>query len=274
MTNTQCEEEIVPVDSMDELLTYVMGTRNFATQAHILANDFHLSNKDAESLLLERIYHRLQSGKEFNNWVTTWSRKDCERSLGNEHKYKSDHIDDSFEMDSLANPGSTEVATELSDEVLRAIFPDDRSFQFVSEVLKHGKQQAMNTFGLTKQQFNSRLNHRLKYLDKHQELLNKIVYTDERKELKAEQECINEFFKLLDSPLSDPVLNRIIEKLFTHHDFMNDYLDRATKEYQLKYQAKVVHDFMNGGLDSRKFIQFLYNRVTKLDNQLNGSDDQ
>jgi len=131
----------MPATTMED----IQETRNFSTQAHILANDFHLSIKDSESLLLERIYHRLQSGKEFNDWVTTWSRKDCERSLNNEYRYKAEHVDDGYQMDSLANP-STEVAEELSDDVLEQIFPDSRSREFVQSVLSSGKEETMDAF--------------------------------------------------------------------------------------------------------------------------------
>ncbi|MHA6973955.1 hypothetical protein [Levilactobacillus brevis] len=251
----------------------IQATPNFSTQAHILASDFHLSNKDAESLLLERIYHRLQSGKEFNDWVTTWSRKDCERTLGNEYRYNAEHVDDGYQMDDITNP-SSEVATELSDEVLSQIFPDSRSREFVSEVLKHGKQQAMATFGLTKQQFNSRLNHKLRYIDRHSALINQVLATDERKSMESEKQLIELFLNDMDNPLleDDDDLNSVIRTLFNIHPVLHDWLDDAKEQLGLKYEREVVNNFTNSGKDGRLFLQYLYQQLDEIDTQLKGSN--
>lgn len=250
----------------------IQATKNFSTQAHILANDFHISNKDAESLLLERIYHRLQSGKEFNDWITTWSRKDCERSLGNEASYHNQHVSDGIEMDSLANP-SNEVAEELSDDVLRSIFPNYRSFQFVSEVLKHGKQQAMATFGLTKQQFNSRLNHRIKYCHDHSALINRVLDTDERKELIKQQRLIQVLLDDVSNPeIDDWGLNTMITTFFDYYPVLHDWLEDTKEQLGLKYEREVVNDFTNSGKDGRLFLQCLYQKLDDINSQLKGSN--
>lgn len=250
----------------------IQATQNFSTQVHILANDFHLSNKDAEAMLLERVYHRLQSGKEFNDWVTTWSRKDCERSLGNETRYKADHIDDGYQMDNIANP-STEVATELSDDVLHAIFKDDRSFSFVSEVLKHGKREVMASFNLTKQQFNSRLNHRIKYLHDHSDLINRVLNTDERKELIKKQRLIEVLLDDIDNPeIDNQGLNVMIATFFDYYPVLNDWLEDSKEKLGLKYEATVVNDFTNSGKDGRLFLQYLYQKLNSINSQLEGSN--
>lgn len=257
----------MPATTMED----IQATKNFSTQSHILANDFHLSNKDADAMLLERVYHRLQSGKEFNDWIVTFSRKDCERSLGNEYRYKSEHIDDGYQMDDIANP-STEVATELSDKVLAKIFPNDRSFQFVSEVLKHGKQQAMDTFGLTKQQFNSRMNHKLQYIDKHSALINRVLDTEERKELIKQQRLIQVLLDDVDNPeIDDQGLNVMVATFFDYYPQLHNWLENAKEELGLKYEAKVVNNFTNSGKDGRLFLQYLYQQLDFINNQLKGS---
>jgi len=246
----------------------IQATKNFSTQSHILANDFHLSNEDAKYLLLERIYHRLKSGKEFNDWIVTWSRKDCERTLGNEYKYKAEHVSDGYQMESLVNP-STEVATELSDDVLRAIFPDDRSFQFVSEVLEHGRKQAMATFDLTKQQFNSRLNHKVKYCHDHSDLINRVLSTDERKELIKQQRLIKVLLDDVDNPeIDDQGLNTMIATFFDYYPQLNDWLGDASEQLGLRYEREVVNNFTNSGKDGRLFLCYLYQRIDSIDNQL------
>lgn len=251
----------------------IKATKNFSTQSHILANDFHLSNEDAKSLLLERVYHRLQSGKEFNDWIVTFSRKDCERTLGNEYRYKAEHVDDGVEMDDITNP-STEVATELSDEVLAKIFPNDRSFQFVTEVLKHGKKETMDNFGLTKQQFNSRLNHRIKYCHDHSELINRVLATDERKELVKQQRLIQVILDDVSNPeIDDQGLNVMIATFFDYYPVLHDYLEDAKEQLGLKYEARVVTDFTNSGKDGRLFLCYLYKQLDSINSQLKGSND-
>lgn len=251
----------------------IQATKNFSTQSHILANDFHLSNEDASTLLLERIYHRLKSGKEFNDWVTTWSRKDCERSLGNEYQYKAEHIDDGYQMDDIANP-SAEVATELSDDVLRAIFPDDRSFQFVSEVLKHGRKQAMTTFNLTRQQFNSRLNHKIKYCHDHSALINRVLATDERKELIKQQRLIQVLLDDIDNPeIDDQGLNVMIATFFDYYPVLHDWLENSKEQLGLQYEREVVNSFTGAGRDSRLFLCYLYQKLDSINSQLKGSNN-
>lgn len=250
----------------------IQATKNFSTQAHILANDFHISNKDAESLLLERIYHRLQSGKEFNDWITTWSRKDCERSLGNEARYKAEHVDDGYQMDSLANP-SMEVATELSEGVLEQIFPDSRSREFVQSILNSGKEETMATFNLTRQQFNSRLNHRIKYCHDHSDLINRVLNTNERKLMESEKQLISILLDDVDNPeIDDQGLNVMVTTFFDYYLVLHDWLEDAKEQLGLKYEAKVVNDFTNSGKDGRLFLCYLYGRLDSINEQLKGSN--
>mgnify|MGYP003361785915 CR=1 FL=1 len=257
----------MPATTMED----IQATKNFSTQSHILANDFHLSNKDAESLLLERVYHRLQSGKEFNDWIVTWSRKDCERTLGNEYKYKAEHVDDGYQMDDIANP-STEVSTELSDDVLRVIFKDNRSFQFVSEVLKHGKEETMDAFRLTKQKFNSRLNHKIKYCHDHSDLINLVLATDERKELIKQQRLIQVLLDDVSNPeLTDQDLNEMVATFFNYYPVLHDWLGDASERLGLRYQREVVNNFTNSGKDGRLFLCYLYQKMDSINSQLKGS---
>lgn len=250
----------------------ITATRNFSTQVHILASDFHLSNKDASTLLLERVYHRLQSGKEFNDWLTTWSRKDCERSLDNEYRYKAEHVDDGYQMDSLANP-STEVATELSDKVLEQIFPDTRSREFVQSVLNSGKKETMAKFSLSKQQFNSRLNHRIKYCHDHSALINRVLATDERKELIKQQRLIQVLLDDVSNPeIDDQGLNVMIATFFDYYPQLHNWLENAKEQLGLRYEREVVNNFTNSGKDGRLFLCYLYGRLDSINEQLKGSN--
>lgn len=247
----------------------IKATKNFSTQAHILANDFHLSNKDAKSLLLERIYHRLQSGKEFNDWVTTWSRKDCERSLGNEYRYNAEHIDDGYQMDDITNPSTDEQYSQLSDDVLTKIFPDSRSREFVQSILNYGKKETMAKFSLSKQQFNSRLNHRIKYIDQHSELISSILDTEERKSMEKEKTLIELLLDDVDNPLiTDRDLNEMVKTFFSYYPMLSDWLDHASEQLGLRYEAKVVNDFTNSGKDGRLFLQYLYQLLDSINEQL------
>lgn len=261
----------MPATTMED----IQATKNFSTQSHILANDFHLSSKDAEAMLLERVYHRLQSGKDFNDWIVTWSRKDCERTLGNEYKYKAEHVDDGYQMDSLANP-SIEVATELSDEVLEQIFPDTRSREFVQSVLSSGKEETMAKFNLSNNAFRSRLNHKIKYCHDHSELINRVLDTDERKELVKQQRLIKVLLGDVDSPLlaDDNDLNTVIRTLFNYHPVLHDWLEdcKESSNGQLHYEYEVVNDFTGAGRDSRLFLCYLYQKLDEINSKLKGSN--
>lgn len=251
----------------------IKATKNFSTQAHILANDFHLSNQEADSLLLERIYHRLQSGKEFNDWVTTWSRKDVQRTLGNEYKYKAEHVDDGYQMDSLVDSSTDEQYSQLSDEAMEQIFPDSRSREFVQSVLNSGKEETMATFGLTKQQFNSRLNHRIKYCHDHSDTINRVLLTDERKELIKQQRLISILLDDVDNPeIDDQGLNVMIATFFDYYPVLHDWLDDAKEQLGLRYEREVVTNFTNSGKDGRLFLQYMYGRLDSIKEQLKGSN--
>lgn len=274
MTSIQCEEENVPVDSMDELLRYVMGTRNFTTQRNNLANHFGISDGTSASLLLEQVYERLKN-KQLSDvtpnelsWLVTWSEKDCERDLFKDVQWYQEEVLDAVPYKTI------EGTRVVPEETLKVIFPDKRSREFVQSVLEFGKEETMQKYHLSKHQFNSRLNHRIHYLDKHQDVINRIVNTDQHKLLVKQQQVVHDLLTIIGTPtLSDEVINSIVHEAFTKYPFMTDYLDQATTEYQLKYQAKVVNDFMNGKYDTRLFISFLYKRANQLDTLLNEDDN-
>lgn len=259
----------------EELITMATNSRNLNTQSHLLSVNYHIPATEANSLILSRFYDRIHDRDiqpDKVDWIVTFSRKDVQRTLNNEYQYKAEHVDDGYQMDSLANP-SNEVAEELSDDVLRAIFPDDRSFDFVSEVLKHGKQQAMATFGLTKQQFNSRLNHKLRYIGKHQTLVNQVLDTGERKELIKQQRLIQVLLDDVDNPeIDDWGLNTMITTFFDYYPVLHGWLEDTKERLGLKYEARVVNNFTGAGRDSRLFLQYLYGRLDEINNKLKGSN--
>lgn len=250
----------------------IQATQNFSTQVHILANDFHLSNKDASAMVLERVYHRLQSGKEFNDWVTTWSRKDCERALSNEYQYKADHVADGIEMDNIPN-STNEGYQEVTPEQLKQIFPDSRAREFVQSVLSSGKENTMDTFNLTKQQFNSRLNHRIKYCHDHSDLINRVLDTDERKELIKQQRLIQVLLDdVSNSEIDDQGLDVMIATFFDYYPVLHDWLENAKEQFGLRNEAKVVKNFSESGQDGRRFIDYIYRRLNIVQKKLEGSN--
>lgn len=259
----------------EELITMATNSRNLKTQSHVLSSTYHIPASEANSLILSRFYDRVHDRDIQPNkvdWIVTFSRKDVQRSLNNEYRYKAEHVDDGYQMDSLANP-STEVATELSDEVLEQIFPDTRSREFVTEVLKHGKQQAMATFNLKRQSFNSRLNHKIKYCHDHSGLINRVLATDERKELVKQQRLIKVLLDDVDNPeIDDQGLNVMIATFFDYYPVLHDWLEDAKEKLGLRYEREVVNNFTNSDKDGRLFLCYLYGRLDSIDNQLKGSN--
>lgn len=255
----------------EELITMATNSRNLQTQSHVLSSTYRIPAEEANSLILSRFYERVHDRDiqpDKVDWIVTFSRKDVQRKFNNEASYHNQHVSDGYQMDSLVNP-STEVATELSDDVLRAIFPDDRSFQFVSEVLEHGRKQAMATFDLTKQQFNSRLNHKVKYCHDHSALINRVLATDERTELIKQQRLIQVLLDDVSNPsIDDQGLNVMIATFFDYYSVLQDWLEDAKEQLGLKFETNVVNNFTGAGLDSRLFLQYLYERLGSINEQL------
>jgi len=255
----------------EELIIMATNSRNLQTQSHVLSSTYRIPASEANSLILTRFYERVHDRDiqpDKVDWIVTFSRKDVQRKLNNEYRYKAEHIDDGYQMDSLANP-STEVATELSDDVLRAIFKDDRSFQFVSEVLNHGKEETMDAFGLTRQKFNSRLNHKIKYCHDHSALINRVLATDERKELIKQQRLIKVLLDDVDNPLiTDQDLNEMVATFFNYYPVLHDWLGDAKEQLGLQYEREVVNNFTNSDKDGRLFLCYLYQKLDSINNQL------
>lgn len=263
----------------EELIAMATNSRNLNTQSHLLSVTYHIPAKEANSLILTRFYERVHDRDiqpDKVDWIVTFSRKDVQRTLGNEASYHNQHVSDGVEMDDITNP-SIKVATELSDEVLRAIFKDDRSREFVQSILSSGKEETMSSFGLTKQQFNSRLNHRIKYCHDHSALINRVLATDERKALIKQQRLIKVLLDDVDSPLlaDDNDLNTVIRTLFNYHPVLHDWLEdcKESSNGQLHYEREVVNDFTGAGRDSRLFICYLYGRLNEINTQLKGSNN-
>lgn len=259
----------------EELITMATNSRNLKTQSHVLSVTYRIPAEEANSLILSRFYERVHDRDiqpDKVDWIVTFSRKDVQRSLGNEYQYRAEHVDDGYQMDSLANP-STEVATELSDEVLEQIFPDTRSREFVQSILNSGKEETMATFGLTRQQFNSRLNHRVKYCHDHSDLINQVLDTDERKELIKRQRLIQVLLDDVDNPeIDDQGLNVMVATFFDYYPQLHDWLENAKEHLGLRYEREVVDNFTNSGKDGRLFLQYLYQQLDSINNKLKGSN--
>jgi len=257
----------------EELVTMATNSRNLQTQSHVLSATYHIPATEANSLILSRFYDRIHDRDiqpDKVDWIVTFSRKDVQRKLNNEYKWKAEHVDDGYQMDDITNP-STEVATELSDDVLEQIFPDSRSRAFVQSVLSSGKKETMSSFGLTKQQFNSRLNHRIKYCHDHSALINRVLLTEDRKELIKQQRLISILLDDVDNPeIDDQGLNVMIATFFDYYPVLHDWLEDAKESSngELKYEAKVVNDFTNSGKDGRLFLQYMYGRLDEINEQL------
>lgn len=259
----------------EELVTMATESRNLNTQSHLLSVNYHIPASEANSLILSRFYDRVHDRDiqpDKVDWIVTFSRKDVQRTLGNEYQYKAEHIDDGYQMVSLVNP-STEVAEELSDDVLEQIFPDSRSRAFVQSVLSSGKKETMSSFGLTKQQFNSRLNHRIKYCHDHSALINRVLATDERKALIKQQRLIQVLLDDVDNPeIDDQGLNVMIATFFDYYPVLHDWLEDAKEQLGLHYEREVVDNFTNSGKDGRLFLCYLYGRLDSINEQLKGSN--
>ncbi|TYA96777.1 hypothetical protein FXE12_12285 [Lactobacillus sp. SL9-6] len=260
----------------EELITMATNSRNLNTQSHLLSVTYHIPATEANSLILTRFYERVHDRDiqpDKVDWIVTFSRKDVQRSLGKEASYHNQHVADDIEMDSLVNP-STEVADELSDDVLAKIFPNDRSFQFVTEVLKHGKEETMAKFNLSNNAFRSRLNHKVKYCHDHSDLISSILDTEERKNMESEKQLIQVLLDDIDSPLleDDADLNSAVRTFFDYYPVLHDWLEDAKEQLGLKYEAKVVNNFTNSDKDGRLFLQYLYQKLDSINSQLKGSN--
>ncbi len=260
----------------EELITMATSSRNLRTQSHLLSASYHITDDEANSLILTRVYERIHDRDiqpDKVDWIITFSRKDVQRKLNNEYQYKDDHIDDGYQMDSLANPSADYGYSQLSEEVMTKIFPDSRSREFVQSVLATGKEETMNKFELTKQQFNSRLNHRVKYCHDHSDLINRVLATDERKELIKQQRLIKVLLADVDNPeIDDQGLNVMIATFFDYYPVLHDWLENSKEKLGLKYESKVVNDFTNSDNDGRLFLQYLYGRLDSINERLKGSN--
>jgi len=261
----------------EELITMATNSRNLSTQSHLLSASYHIPAEEANSLILSRFYDRVNDRDiqpDKVDWIITFSRKDVQRKLNNEASYRNQHVSDGIEMDAITNPSTDDQYSQLSDEVLKQIFPDTRSREFVQSVLSSGKKETMDTFGLTKQQFNSRLNHRIKYCHDHSALINRVLATDERKELIKQQRLIQVLLDDVDNPsIDDQGLNVMIETFFDYYPVLHDWLEDAKEQLRLKYEREVVNDFTGAGRDSRLFICYLYGRLNEINTQLKGSNN-
>lgn len=263
----------------EELITMATNSRNLGTQSHLLSASYHIPEKEANSLILSRFYDRVHDRGDIQpnkvDWMVTFSRKDVQRSLNNEYHFKAEHVDDGYSMDDITNinHSTNDQYSQLSDEVLEQIFPDTRSREFVKSILSSGKEETMATFNLTKQQFNSRLNHKVKYCHDHSELINRVLNTDERKELIKQQRLIQVLLDdVSNSGIDDQGLNVMIATLFEYYPQLHNWLEDSKEQLRLKYEAMVVNNFVNSGKDGRLFLQYLYQRLDSINEKLEGSN--
>lgn len=221
----------------------------------------------SQELLLELLDHRLRkwSDKDVTlavqrdlpslKWRIKYARKDLVRQS---HKDAARELTKSQMLAGMEIHVSSQAETLEALKLLQEMFKNKATRDWVGSVLIVGKSETMVRFNQTQRQFNSKLIKVCKYARQHRHQQS----NSNAKEL----ELLKEYITLVDDAASD---GQVGQWIYEHKE--SSSLSQIVDNSLIKFQGKVLKDFVNSGVDRYTFNELMHARYIKLEQQLKES---
>lgn len=250
----------------EKTIKELISTPAFLSNASKLAYMLHMSRqRDAsQELLIELLDHRLR----------TWSNKDVTMAIAKDlpslrwkikyaakDYYRRVNKDATREREKAQMVAHMEPHVSSQSETLEALgrlpelFKNANTRDWAESVLRVGQRETLIRFNQTPRQFGNKLAKTCDYARQHQQPKQSNSHAKELKLLKEWDDL------MADQDTSDDDVQTFING---HQDYINQVVDNPL----IKFQGKVLKDFVNSGVDRYAFNELMHARYIKLEQEL------
>lgn len=251
----------------EKTIKELVSTPAFLINASKLAYMLRISRQDAsQELLLELLDHRLRKWTDKDvtlaiqrdlpslKWKIKYSRKDLVRK---EAKDATRELTKSQMLSGMEPQASNEAETLEALERLRELFKNANTRDWCGSILRFGQKETMVRFNnQTRRQFNNKLAKVCKYARQHRQ-------HNQSSSNAKELELLKEYITLVDDAASD---EQIGQWIYEHKE--SPSLNRIVDSSLVKFQGKVLKDFISSGVDRYTFNELMHARYIKLEQEL------
>lgn len=250
----------------EDTVKELVSTPAFLSHCNKLAYELGISRLDAsQELLLELLDHRLRKwsdkdvtmaiAKDFPSlrWKIKYAAKDYYRRVNKDATRELEKA----EMVAHMKPHvSSQSETLEALERLPELFKNANTRDWCGSILRFGQKETMVRFNnQTRRQFNCKLAKVCKYAHQHQQPKQSNSHTKERELLKQWDDL------MADPDTTDDDVQTFIGQ---HEEYINEVVDNPL----IKFQGKILKDFVNSGVDRYAFNELMHARYIKLEQEL------
>ncbi len=224
-----------------------------------------MSQRDAsQELLIELLSHRLRTWTD--KYVTLAIQRDLPSlkwriKYAAKDYYRRVNKDAARELTKSQMLAGMEPHVSNQSEVLEALerlpelFKNANTRTWAESVLRVGQRETMVNFNQSPRQFNSKLNKVCKYCHPHRQPKQPNSHT-------KELHILTEWDDLMaDLDTTDDDVQAFIGQ---HEEYINQVVDNSL----IKFQVKVLKDFVNSGKDKYTFNELMHTKYIKLEQEL------
>ncbi|EPD01576.1 hypothetical protein Lpp125_04946 [Lacticaseibacillus paracasei subsp. paracasei Lpp125] len=250
----------------EKTIKELISTPAFLSHCNKLAYELGISRLDAsQELLLELLDHRLRkwSDKDVTmaiakdlpslRWKIKYAAKDYYRRVNKDANRELEKAQMVAHM-TRAQPSNPDEVLEALER-LPELFKNANTRNWCESILRVGQKETMVRFHQTPRQFNSKLAKVCKYCHQHRQPKQPNSHTKERELLKQWDGL------MVDPHTSDDDVQTFING---HQDYISQVVDNPL----IKFQGKVLKDFVNSGKDKYTFNELMHTKYIKLEQEL------
>lgn len=265
---------------MNGIIEQLAQVKTFVTNSHRLANVLQIKDRDAEQLIITRLFSEYQNG--LDNFVMQAVRGDA-KSLWRITFRTKDIIREHFSQERRQNIAADEIEYidfsrgidyvrqyELDKviQIIPKIFRNKRTRQFVEMTLEFGEAETTARLGINRRQFHMKLCAVERYCRNNRQKFVGVAISKEEQDIVDELDSINNMIKYLEADYyQDKFMAVRLRRLFDEND---EALTNILDTQKIKQPLKVIVNFGDDSIrkECYVFVNRLYERQEKLKRRL------
>lgn len=282
--NRDPEGNLEVTNNVNPTITALLNCRTFKTNVHKLANELHISDTEAKSLLLDECINKrlrgvskedLTKGIRHNDPVLLWKITYAKRDIISHHYHELNKqeavtdsikslIDESYSMDT----NEDQLDLKSIKDMLPKLFSIAKTRDFIMSVLTVGKKETLEKLDMTSRAFGQKLKGIQHYATDHRLKFNKVVKQQANQEAISEIKLLKTMTNLIES---EDFEDEQLTELLAEPEFLaeaNELVDcpNIKSQYAVVYQFDLAYQE-----DKYTFVNNVYSRLSELEKEiLNG----
>ncbi|MCT4383809.1 hypothetical protein [Lacticaseibacillus paracasei] len=244
-----------------------------------LSQELNASNADAKEMLtIQLIEHRFKdiSDIDIQQMITAnsvqliakvkYAKKDLARAYRHQRDVEQDKVlrlssQISINEEIQSNLIQRNRDLERAVALIPKIFPNKSTQAWAQSVFAYGAEETKVRFGQSNRAFNAKLRKLIDYCQHHQSKM-KCIANWQDKKIVEEFDLLKEYVILVDNDASD---EQVGQWIFEHKE--SPSLSQIVDNPLIRFQGKVLKDFVNSGVDKYTFNELMHARYIKLEQE-------